>query len=278
MEIVSGWPLAVDKIKKDGFAVIKLFGEQEIDEIERVSKDYLDKINKIDKVDSFLAIGRLDSAELRKCSTAIISRYVYPRIRAFIGDDTYDFISGIHLLKPPGKKGVLNPHQDSSLTDESRFDSFYFWMPVTDTGQQDGTLEVIPGSHLLDIPFRSLNIPWVLSAHERKLWNYTKKIIVPRGCAVLFHSRLIHASAENTGKSVRIAVNSFLKPHGAPLLHYYTDKMSNNSIIEAYVITPDFFYSEDILKKPSDAYPVYAVYSNTNRYYTKKELDFLFLK
>jgi hypothetical protein len=263
-------------IRHSGFAVIDLMDVNRLRRMEAESLELVKDIRAAGLLEQFLAVGRVEDPVIRNRSTEIIERLVISELKKIVPEDRYDFVSGIHLLKPAGRKGILNPHQDSSLVDESLHLSFFFWMPVTRVGENEGTLELIPGSHRLEIPFRSLNIPWPLLQYERDLWKFMKKIVVRPGQAVLFHSKMVHASGANKNKDIRIAVNSFIKPKEASLLHYYSDAQSRFEKIESFRITPDFFYNEKIMERPSDKYPMYKEERNTNKAYTLQELQSIF--
>jgi len=275
LEAIDNWEDAKIQIDRVGFAIIDIFSNLQIDEIAKESQELCEDIMQHEGIKQFLAVGRLESTYLRNKSTAIIQKYVVPEVMKFLPED-YEMVSGVHLLKPAGEAGVLQPHQDSSLVDETQYNSYFFWMPVTEVNDHDGMLTVIPFSHQLDIPYRSLNIPWTLAPHENYLWKYMQKVKVRKGQALIFHSRLIHGSVVNKGENIRIAINSFIKPKQASMLHYYSDTSKNYSQIEAFVITPNFYYEEDIMKRPSSKYPLQFTTPNTNKNYTLEELKRIF--
>ena len=101
------------------------------------------------------------------------------------------------------------------------------------------------------------------------------QIHLEKGQAVVFNSRMIHASGINSTGEMRLAANSLIIPKAADFLHFYTDKKSDYSEIEVYKITPDFYYIEDILKRPQN-YPLIKKVMNINSSYSLKELDAIF--
>lgn len=271
----SNWNDIEEYIRNEGLCIYPLLDFEATIALETESKIFADTLSVSIHIDEFLAVGRVSSAEMRKKSTALIHKFLYPKLQALI-PQSYEIITGIHLLKPKGDKGILHPHQDSSLIDEQQYNSYLLWMPVTDINEEDGMICAIPNSHKLEIPYRTLNIPWALSDYEKLLWQFVKKIEVPRGHVLLFHPALIHSSGLNNGNQLRIAINSFLKPKAAPLIHYYADPSDNYKTIYAHQVHSDFYYEEDIMEKPSPKFPLLFTAPNTNKSYTFDELTEIF--
>jgi hypothetical protein len=266
---------AIAELEDKGFAVILLLDENGHNLFYEDSLRFLEQVSeKHPKID-FLAIGRSEYKEIRQSSQEIVKKHLQKPLSAIFDKEIYNIIYGLHLLKSNNKKSILNPHQDSSHVDELMFASYHLWMPVSNPCYNFGTLQLIPYSHKLNIPYRSLNIPWVLSKYEKKLWKYMQSLHLKAGQAVIFNSRMIHASGQNTTEGIRIAVNSLIIPKLADFIHFYTDKNSNHREIELYKITPDFYYNEDILKRPQN-YPLIKKVTNVNSSYSLKELDTIF--
>lgn len=273
--VCATFEAAQRELDRVGFAIIQLMDAEQhaafLADSEAFLRLFYEKHPDID----FLAIGRSEFPEVRNASNAVVRGHLEPVLPRFLEGSGYDIIYGTHLLKSNNNKSVLNPHQDSSHVDESRFNSFHFWMPVTAPAPDFGTLEVIPYSHKLHIPYRSLNIPWGLSPHEKDLWKFMVPVHVQPGQAILFNSNLIHASGENKSDKIRIAVNSLIKPAEADFVHCYTDEASGFRDIEIYKITPEFYYNENIMERPK-GYELLKTVSNTNRDYTLEELRTVF--
>jgi hypothetical protein len=273
--ISNNYKEIVNNVRLFGYAIVKICESNDLIDFEKKSNELISQIPQ-NNLNSFLALGRINDANIRNSSTKLIQKFISPHLKIYFNEIDFDIISGIHLLKPKGKMGILNPHQDSSLVNEELFDSYYFWMPISEIDSKSGTLEIIPKSHLLEIPFRSLNIPWDLESKIKFLWKYMQKIVVPNGSAIVFHSRLIHGSGQNQTNQLRIAINSFIKPKKADFLHYYSDKSSDFKKIEIFKVSPDFFYEENITERPNGKYELYNEIENRNKKYDKSTLNKLF--
>lgn len=264
-----------DEIKKKGYAIISLLPLDKITDLNNDSNILLNSIDNNLLVDTFLSAGRIDSIETRNASSLSLKKNIVPFIENIFCKEEAEIVSGVHLFKSPGNSSSLNPHQDSSLIDERNHISYYVWVPFQETNEENGTLSVIPGSHKLSIYQRSLNIPWSLEEYGKILWKFMIPININLGEAVIFHSALIHGSSSNKTSSMRIAANFFIKPKDALYLHYYTDAESNFNKIEVYSVTPEFYLSCDIMKRPANKFPLIKTEFNSNTLYSKNEiLDF----
>lgn len=252
-------------IKVHGYTLINLLTPESDDAFCLKSMEIYEKTIQIHDFNGFLSVGRINDANLRNESKALNNSYLLDLVNTFF-ENKFDVITGMHLFKKSGKYGILNPHQDSSLTDELLYDSYFLWYPLNGTDDNDGTLEVIPYSHKLPILQRSLNISWPLLKFEKKLWKLMKKIKVQKGQAVVIHSRTIHGSGINNKRDIRIACNLFLKPKDAPFLHYYADQPDAEKI-EIFKVDDVFYSNKNILERP-EGYQLYKTDKNTNPVYS----------
>lgn len=266
---------AFEEIERVGFAVIKLMDNYFHNEFYEESKAFVDELEKNKIIEPFLSVGRLENSQIRNFSKELVKKYLDEKLALFFNPLQYEIIFGTHLLKKNNKNSILNPHQDSSHVDETLYSTYHIWIPVSVPSFNFGTLEVIPYSHKLNIPFRSLNIPWSLSEHENNLWKFMKKIHITSGHAIVFDSKLIHGSGINRTNNIRIAANSLIKPKSADFIHCYSDNKTNFQKIELYKITPDFYYNENIMEKPK-GYTLLKTVENSNQKYSLKELEIIF--
>lgn len=256
----------IKDIEDCGYAVISLLDEKTDTLFSDESKQIVEKTQNIEPFEGFLSVGRINNSALRNTSKNINKKYLEKVVNLFF-ENKYDIITGMHLFKKKGKKGVLNPHQDSSLTDERIFTSYFLWYPINGADEHDGTIEVIPNSHKLPILQRSLNIAWPLLQFEKELWKLMKKIKVKKGQAVVIDSRTIHGSGINKKRAIRMASNLFLKPKEAPFLHYYAENPDSENI-DVYKVDELFYSNKNIIEKP-EGYELYRTEKNENASYSK---------
>ena len=239
-----------NELLKKGYLKVALFSEEETDQLYRDSIKLIQQIPKV-FLKGFVSVGRIPDSRIRNLSTDLIRLHFLPRLQSLF-EENYEFVSGVHLIKMPGLQGTLNIHQDSSMVDERNFTSVYAWMPLQRTNILNGTLHVIPGSHLFGNVHRTLNIPNPFKAYIPPLKKFEVALPVKKGEVVLFHSALMHSSPVNLSFFKRLAINCFIKPKAAPLVHYFLDENTAAGKVDVFEITPDFYYCEDILKRPDE--------------------------
>jgi hypothetical protein len=242
-------------IKEKGFYVMDLLDKYEI------TKLYLgfEKIRETIKEqfgDQFWPSGRHESTEVRNLAKKEVEAIVPSKLESLFVKDSYTFIGGTYLVKPPSKNSALNPHQDSAHVNELEHFSVYSWITLQDVDDKNGAIKVLPGSHQLDIKQRSLNVPWVLEPHLKVLEEYMLSVSMKAGQVMFFDAALIHSSPPNLSDDFRVAVNFYIHNRQSPFTHYYRDENTPTGQVELYAVTPEFYYSEDFESKPSQKYPL----------------------
>jgi hypothetical protein len=169
----------------------------------------------------------------------------------------YKAFTASYVVKEPGLKSVVPPHQDWSFVDESQFYSATVWVPLIDVTKENGALGIIKGSHNLFNSPRSSPSPQaksVLSDHMFNLFPYVEIINMKAGEALIFNNKTIHSSPPNMSQKARLGVGIGVTQKAAQLLHYYS--LPNNSQdVEVYEVDDSFFksYSNSKLGKLYDA-------------------------
>ncbi len=107
--------------------------------------------------------------------------------------------------KAPGSKGLFNLHQDWSIVREELYGVLHCWIPLQDTSRENGTLAVLPKSHLCFQNYRSGSCSIRFLPFE-SLEDKILHLNVRKGDVVLYHPALFHGSAANETKQDRLAV------------------------------------------------------------------------
>lgn len=240
-------------MRRAGYLVLPpAVGEAELKALDDIAHDFLGRLDE-PWGDEFLALGRVADPGLRAETTDAAGAVVRPHLAPLFVDDT-EILSGAFQVKPPAPGSQLDPHQDSSLVDELAWLGVYCWMPLTDTGPDNGWLQVVPGSHRLGNLHRTLNVPWAFEGQADVLGRHAVGLEVPAGGLVLFDAATVHASPPNRSGEVRVAVNSFAKPAAAPMVHLFRDEATAPGMVEAWEIDLSFFLEEDIMARPAERY------------------------
>ena len=180
--------------------------------------------------------------EIQKISTSIFDKILDSNLCQ------YDFGGGI-IIK---NKGCwFAPHQDCSIIDEYTGTTTYAWMPTVDMNDENGTMYVIPGSHLWAAWQRSSQYPsWPLKNFSQLLWDNMVPLYLNKGDALLFDSALIHASGDNKTNEKRIAFNSCIIEKKAQHVQYVHDKSTPKGKIEKFFVDMDYWYKGDLWGRP----------------------------
>lgn len=239
---------AFEYLRKNGYVVIPFLSEEELMPFKENLNKFLSHLTLAPK-SLFYTSGR-DEVDVRNLAKELSWPHLQPYLDRVFNLDAIDVEGCAWLLKPSGDKGELYPHQDSSLIDETKFASFYGWIPLQDVDEYNGTINVIPGSHRWGIHYRSLDVPWPLQQYWEVLCHASKPLKMKAGELLLFDSALIHGSGINKSENLRAALNIFCKPKNVPLMHYMVADDTPKGMVESYKITPDFFYNHDYRKRP----------------------------
>jgi len=155
--------------------------------------------------------------------------------------ENFKKLGSTFLCKSPGEEGRKGVHQDWTVVDESKFYSCTIWVPLVDTNEENGTIRVIPGSHLFFDHYRSNNIPITYKDSIDLLWNNMDSISMKAGQAFILNHAVIHGSSPNTTNKERLVVAYGIAPKEAKLLFYYKNPGDNTDKIEKFEMPDDFF-------------------------------------
>ena len=236
------------KYSVDGFLVIKNVVSEDI--ITHMT-DFFEELRNqglLEFSESFLNSGRVKSESTRKKVVSFIKKIsdeiLYPLVDINLCDIE---TGGAFQIKPSGKSSQLNPHQDTPIIDETEFYAMYVWIPLCDVNNQNGTLSVLPGSHLWGNHQRSLNVPWVYENISNDFWKDMINLDVKKGDLICFDSALIHGSKANLSKQTRVAFTCAILPKNFQLVHYYKDDKIPSEKVEKYYVWT--FFKRDGTRK-----------------------------
>lgn len=227
------------RFEKDGYAKISLL---DVPDIETLHTYYNDQ--QLDnKIDGGFHIS-LDNQDESIVKT--ISHTLEKTLKPYTDQvfNEYKIFTSSYVIKEPGKKNIVPPHQDWSFVDEKENYSATCWIPLVDVKEENGALGVIRGSHKLFAHPRSSPSPQSkspLADHIFTLFPYVDIINMKAGECLIFDNRLIHASPPNLTTTSRIAVGIGVTGKAVPLKHYYQVPETTPEQLEVYDIDREFF-------------------------------------
>jgi hypothetical protein len=236
-------------LKENGFVVLPYLLDNEVKLLNEKIEEFTSSL--IEPLDNVFYTSGRDNLKSRTLAKNLTWPILSPLLERIVNPDLIDCEGCALLLKAPGESSSLNPHQDSSLIDETKFAAFYGWVALQDTNIENGCMHVIPGSHLWGNHYRSLDVPWIYEEYTELLLEYSQPIEMKAGEILLFDTALIHGSYFNNSSAIRAAINLFFKPLEADVIHYVTFKDTPKNKIESYKISTDFFFTEDYRKRPN---------------------------
>lgn len=155
-------------------------------------------------------------------------------------------LGGTFISKPPHQTEPLQPHQDWSIVDESRFRSFTIWVPLEDVNEENGCMYVLPGSHEYARGYRHISIDSIYGQIYETVWEHMIPVRLKAGEAIVFDHALGHASKPNTTSKVRIAATHSLISENPDMRFYW----NNNGVVEEYVGENDFYNTPEAKTGP----------------------------
>ena len=178
----------------------------------------------------------LPEETVRNALTRELTELVTPRLSRVIDTSILEIMRLDYSVKPASPNSELGPHQDFSLVDESRGASLYLWIPLEDVNERNGTLHVVPGSHLFANRIRSQHVPAVFDEVLPLVRREAMRLDCRAGELIIMVSGVIHFSPPNLSKELRLAAHGIVKPISLPLVFYYADEATPPGHVECYEV------------------------------------------
>ena len=150
-------------------------------------------------------------------------------------------------------KGEVPLHQNWAFVDESKYTSVSIWCPLVDSNEENGTLQVVPGSHKRFAPVRGPLIPWELEHLKDDIINdFMVPMNIRAGQAVILDDSIIHYSAPNKTDGLRLAIQLIMIPPNTSSIHYHMVNENGKSEIKMYEVDRDFYMAFHPWQKPKE--------------------------
>jgi hypothetical protein len=201
------------RLQRDGYVVIPFLNVEEVESLLEYYEATHPKVNE----GLFVSMVQ-DDDNFRKDTVAVLSKvFARPIEQYFNGCSA---LGGTFIAKAPGQEGVLYPHQDSTMLDENIYRSCNIWVPLVDTGEENGGMSVLRGSQDMLKTYRGYEIPSAFSDVAPTVWPYMEHLKIKAGEALIYYHTLLHGSVPNHSDKTRIAVVFALIPENAQLRYY----------------------------------------------------------
>jgi len=235
------------QFETDGFVKISLLTHEDVDALNALFRHYFPNPS----ADFFSSSYENDYPRKKEISEAI-GKVLLPRLEKVFCD--YSWFGSAFLSKGNGTRSEMPMHQDWTIVDETQFVALNIWTPLQDTNEENGTLEVIRGSHRWHSELRAPTLPFYYNGFQQELKKYLSCIPVKATEAIVLNQAVIHYSKPNQTREIRLAITTGIKSQGAPMLFHYWNKEKPDEI-EQFRQEDDFLlrftdFHQSIFQRP----------------------------
>jgi len=248
------------KFQQHGFVQLPFIAQEEVDMLKQLFFDTLPQSGgQITAGETGMENSRMISYDFtfidknpayKSAVFDIISTYFKPHMDRLL--DNYKPIIANYIRKQPGD-GEVPLHQNWAFADERHCTTVSIWCPLVDGTVENGTLQVVPGSHKRFGENRGPKIPWELDSIQNDIIN---KHLVPletkAGDCVILDDSIVHYSDINKTQGLRLAIQLICIPAEMPSLHYHMDHSISNTEVEVLEVDKDFYMEFNPWKFPDN--------------------------
>ena len=231
------------QFEEEGYVIIDLPNPYIIDDVDREYQNLKPNDNFDPQNDRYHCSFIDSNVEYKRKSYEIFLQYFMPFINQFLID--YELLLGNFYVKPKNS-GELEIHQNWSIVDETKHTTVTIWIPLQDTNELNGTIEIVPGSNKISNNITCLHAPYYFNNFEQELKHkYFKLINIKKGQVVVFDDNIIHYSKINKSDEPRRAIQLITVPKEAELVIHLIDP-ENTNYFNLFNTTKEFYLTHDL--------------------------------
>lgn len=238
-----------EKFNKDGFVNVDLLSASEVEDLREIFKRLDEEGRKgTFNVDSSYKLSYFNNdPAYRKKVFDTVSEYFRDKLDNILKD--YKPLMINIFNKEPGR-GEVPVHQNWTFVDEDKYSSVSVWVPLVDVSRENGTMEVVRGSHKVVSKFRGPTIPWAFVDLIPEIKEkYMEPINLKAGQVSILDDGIVHYTSENNSEEPRWAIQLIMRPKEATPIHYYRPSDTENKL-EIIEVDNDFYTRFDMNTKP----------------------------
>lgn len=237
------------RFEKQGFLVVPFIDAEEIAYLDKL----FDELHPTLPNQGFVSGSYSPDIDYKKgASNEIVNVFSKHYERLFVN---YQPFGAAFLFKMPSQNSELAIHQDWTIVDEEQYVALNCWVPLTDVNEQNGALQIVPGSHYDALKtLRAPTLPFFFSGNDDLVVKESIPMCVKAGEAVILNQSVIHYSPPNLSDKIRKAITAGVKSKGAVMEFNYKvpDKADT---VEVFEMPEDFLisfkdFAGDIFKRP----------------------------
>jgi hypothetical protein len=248
------------QFQKDGYIRVPFISEKEVAELKQMFFDTLPEsggqitAGETGLDDSpfitydFTFIDK--NPEYKRKVFKIITEYFEPHMNRLLAN--YRPIIANYIRKQ-SDTGEVPLHENWAFADERKCTTVSIWCPLVDSTVENGTLQVVPGSHKRFGEIRGPMIPWELDGIKKEIIeNHLIPLETKAGDCVILDDSIVHYSALNKTEGLRLAIQLICVPSEFPSIHYHMDSQSNPNEVQVLEVHDDFYMEFNPWKKPEN--------------------------
>lgn len=248
------------KFQKDGYVEVPFLTSEEVDMLKSFYFDTLSESG-----------GRLGPEDEKHQSQAVITydftfidknsdykQQVFDMITKAFKNRVDDYLENYqpiiaNFIRKMEDGGEVPLHQNWAFADEHKCATVSIWCPLVDSNKENGTLEVVPGSHKRFGEVRGPMIKSELAGIQQEIID---KFMVPietkAGNCVILDDSIVHYSSPNHTDGLRLAIQLILIPSEEKSIHFHMDLAKDRTMVEVLEVDRDFYMKFNPWKKPAE--------------------------
>lgn len=211
-----------EKFLNDGYVIVDLLSEQEVAQM-------LSNLTSLHPDDGFDRVGGkvhcsyLDTNKEYKQKLNDLTQQIFaPKAKKLFPH--YKFFYSNAFVKPPHSQET-DMHGDWTTTPEPEYTTINFWCPLLDVSRENGTLELVPGSHKIVNDVFTPNAPYFFHDIEDIIKErYTVPMNLKAGQALIFDASMVHYASDNNTDTIRPVIQYVIVPKDINPVYYHFDK------------------------------------------------------
>ena len=252
--------LLEQKFQQNGYVEIPFISSEEVAELKQKFFDLLPKsggnilssetgVEGNEITYDFTFIDK--NIEYKQAVYDVITEYFKPHVKKWLADYRPIIANFIRKQKETGEVPL---HQNWAFADEKKCTTVSIWCPLVDSFEENGTLQVVPGSHKRFGEIRGPMIPWELEGiKDDIIANHLIPLNLKAGNAVILDDSIVHYSALNKTNDLRLAIQLILIPAEFASMHYHMNPSKNVNLVEILEVDTDFYMQFNPWKQPDGA-------------------------
>lgn len=243
-------PALDDALARDGYVVVPFLPADEVAHLRSTHE----RLRPDDDVGLAIDFVRTDRSIVREVHRLLQPMWEDHLPGLFRG---YEPVVSTFVVKQPGAGSEMKLHHEPTFAVDG-VRTYNIWIPLVDVtaAAGNGALQIIPGTDHLRYGHVGFNTPVLFRPYEAFLGRHLRTLDVTAGHAVIYDTRMLHASLPNGSAQPRPAIAAALAPRGTQLTHTVA---TGNRSRQVHAVDTGFFlefHPADVAGRIGDRYPV----------------------